>query len=84
MAAEAIGLGTLVSHTLVSQHTLRHSFVARLCSCHGNLKPAGSNCCIPARRDRHYLGVVLDHLAHFIRHSFACDSEDGDEAVGSA
>ena len=62
MAAEAIGLGTLVSHTLVSQHTLRHSFVARLCSCHGNLKPAGSNCCIPARRDRHYLGVVLDHL----------------------
>jgi hypothetical protein len=25
-----------------------------------------------------------EHLAHFIRHSFACDSEDGDEAVGSA
>jgi site-specific recombinase XerC len=37
MAAEATGLGTLVS-----QHTLRHSFVARLCSCHGNLKPAGA------------------------------------------
>jgi hypothetical protein len=35
--------------------------VHRNCAPINDERPAGSNCWIPARRDRHHLGVVLDH-----------------------